>query len=172
MAITKELPIGVTKKDSRYYKKCPSCDIEISYLRKNYAVESFRLKKICKPCANKKTENCHRGWHRGIRISWFNKFKLQAELRGISFDITINDIADLYESQNKKCALTNWSIEFPNFGHGKNTAIASIDRIDSSQGYTRTNVQLLHKDVNMAKQQYSQEYFISMCKSVADKVKW
>jgi hypothetical protein len=26
--------------------------------------------------------------------------------------------------------------------------------------------------VNMAKQRYSQEYFIEMCQAVADKVKW
>lgn len=47
----------------------------------------------------------------------------------------------------------------------------SIDRIDSSEGYLKGNVQLLHKDVNMAKQQYSQDYFVEMCKAVADKEK-
>jgi hypothetical protein len=84
-----------------------------SYLRKNYAEESLRLKKLCKKCSNQKTENCHRGWHRGIRISWFNKFKVSAETRGLEWVLSMDDVADLYEKQKGKCALTGWDITFP-----------------------------------------------------------
>jgi hypothetical protein len=71
----------------RYYKPCSSCGEMQSYLRKNYAVESLRLKKMCKKCSNQQTDNCHRGWHRGVRVSWFNKFKISAETRGITWDL-------------------------------------------------------------------------------------
>lgn len=45
---------------------------------------------------------------------------------------------------------------------------ASLDRIDSQQGYNSNNIQFVHKDVNMIKQIYTQDYFIKMCKLVAE----
>jgi hypothetical protein len=154
--------------DNRWYKNCPSCNKPQSYLRKNYAEESLRLGKECKACSNKHVENCHRGWHRGVRISWFNKFKLGAELRGLDWTLTIDDVADVYDKQNGLCALTDESIVFPEVGHPQN-AIASIDRIDSAKGYVKENIQLVTKQVNMMKQAYSQELFIQTCMKVAKK---
>ena len=155
--------------DNRWYKPCSECGEMQSYLRKNYAEESLRLNKTCKKCSNRKTENSHRGWHRGIRISWFNKYKLQAELRNYDFTITLDYVADLMEKQSFKCALTKIDIHFPDFGHPskKNSIPASIDRIDSSKGYIPGNVQIILKKVNMMKQQYTQEEFIEVCKLVA-----
>jgi hypothetical protein len=138
-----------------------------SYLRKNYAEESLRLGKICKSCSNKKTENSHRGWHRNIRISWFNQFRAGAETRGLVWDLDLDDIADLMVEQDFRCALSGEPIEFPEFGHPQN-APASIDRIDSSKGYIKNNVQLVTRKVNMMKQSYSQEEFIEVCKKVSN----
>lgn len=157
--------------DGRYYKPCFSCGVLQSYLRKNYAEESLRLKKLCKKCSNKLTDNCHRGWHRGIRVSWFNKFKTGSETRGIDWKLSIDDVADIYENQNKKCALTGWDIGFPEVGHPQSSD-ASIDRIDSNFGYIKENIQIVNKKVNMMKQHYSMEEFLSVCKAVANKVKW
>lgn len=156
--------------DGRWYKPCPKCGEEQSYLRKNYALHSLRLGKLCRKCSNRETVKSHRGWHRGIRISWFNQFKSSAETRGIYWGITVDDVADIMEGQNNKCALTDWNIEFPECGH-PNEAPASIDRIDSEVGYTRENSQLLTRQVNMMKQHYSQEDFIEVCKAIASNTK-
>lgn len=160
-------------KDGRYYKPCPNCGETQSYLRQNYAKASLKLGKECKKCSNKKTENCHRGWHRGIRVSWFNQFKIGAETRGLLWELTIDNVADLMESQNFKCALTGWDIEFPESGPPQK-APASLDRIDSKKAYTLDNTQIVTRQVNMMKQQYSQEDFIQVCKAVArnKKAKW
>ncbi len=152
--------------DGRWYKPCSQCNSMQSYLRRNYAYESLKLNKLCKKCSNRDTDNSHRGWYRGIRVSWFNQFKASSLLRNLSFEINIDDVADLYENQKGRCNLTGWSIVFPEIGHPQ-ISTASIDRIDSSKGYIKNNIQLVHKDVNMAKQRYSQEYFIEMCKAVA-----
>jgi hypothetical protein len=37
----------VKREDGRYYKNCPCCGEEQSYLRRNYAEESLRLGKFC-----------------------------------------------------------------------------------------------------------------------------
>lgn len=101
--------------------------------------------------------------------TWFEVKRKGGIHRGLSWDLEPQDILNLYEEQNHKCALTGWDIGWSEKGL---TATVSIDRIDSGEGYLKNNIQLLHKDVNMAKQQYSQEYFIEMCNAVADKEKW
>jgi hypothetical protein len=47
-----------------------------------------------------------------------------------------------------------------------NTSTASLDRIDSKVGYTKNNVQWVHKDVNNAKQDFEEDYFFNMCREV------
>ena len=89
-------------------------------------------------------------------------------MRGIDWNIDFDYLADLLIEQDFKCALTGWDIDA--MGAGNNTA--SLDRIDSSIGYEADNVQWVHKMVNMCKQQYSQEDFIDMCKSVSTYNKW
>ena len=163
--------MNITKgPDNRWHKACPTCNKMQSYLRKNYAEESLRLNKECKACSNKHVDNCHRGWHRGIRISWFNQFKAGAELRGLIWDLSLDDLADLYEEQKQRCALTDLDIAFPLVGHPQK-ALASIDRIDSKKGYTKDNVQLVTRQVNMMKQAYDQDMFIATCIAVANKFK-
>ena len=166
-----KLPKEVYKKNKRWCKKCHSCGVEQSYLRRNYAYYSFVLKKECKQCSSNNINKNGVKIYKGIRVSWFNKFKTNAELRGLDWDITIDDLVNLYKKQKGKCALTGWYIYFPENGHPQKTN-ASIDRIDSSLGYTLENIQLVEKKVNMMKQQYSQEEFISVCVAVADKIKW
>jgi hypothetical protein len=48
------------------------------------------------------------------------------------------------------------------------TMTASLDRIDSSRGYTLDNIQWVHKDLNKMKTNYPNDYFIKMCKYVAN----
>ena len=45
---------------------------------------------------------------------------------------------------------------------------ASLDRIDNTKGYTQDNVQWVHKDINRIKSDLSQEYFLTLCKTVVD----
>lgn len=164
--------VSVIKLDNgRFAKPCPKCGEQQTYLRRNYAESSLKLGKLCKACSNKITENCHRGWYKGVRVSWYRRFKHGAETRGLLWSLSLDDLVDIYTAQDKKCALTGWSIEFEE-QENLSQQRASIDRIDSKLGYTKENVQLVHKHVNMMKQSYDQEYFIQMCKAVADKVKW
>jgi len=163
------MEILTKRNDGRWVKLCPECKIPQDYLRKNYALESLKLNKLCKKCSNQKTDNCHRGMYERIRISWYEKNKKGAELRGLYFDITLQDIWDMYQKQDGKCALSGLDIDWASVG---SIHTASIDRIDSSKGYILNNVQLVHKDINFMKQQFSQDYFIEMCQLVADKVKW
>jgi hypothetical protein len=68
---------------------------------------------------------------------------------------------DIFQTQLGKCKLTNRPISFSD-----NTA--SLDRINSSNGYTPKNVMWVHKDINIMKNGYDLGYFVSMCKCVSN----
>ena len=155
--------------DGRYYKNCPECGDAQSYLRKNYAEESLRLGKLCKPCSNRKNENSgHKGFYKGVlRASFAHKYKTGAEMRGIEWAVSFDYLADLLIAQDFKCALTGQDLDAMEL-----TNNCSLDRIDNNLGYVEGNLQWVTSMVNMCKQGYSQEEFIQMCKQVTDKVKW
>jgi hypothetical protein len=88
--------------------------------------------------------------------------------KGKEIDIDIKYVWELFLQQNRKCALTGINLEFAKTTTTKMNTTASLDRIDSSIGYLRGNVQWVHKHINMMKQSYDQDYFIKMCKFVAD----
>ena len=160
----------VTKgEDGRYYKNCPNCNVVQSYLRKNYAALSLKQGKMCKACTNKDPEhNQHKGHYKGVlRASFAHKYKTGAVTRNIEWDVSFEDLADLLIEQDFKCALSGVPIQAMEI---KNNA--SLDRIDSSKGYVAGNVQWVLVEINMMKQQYSQEKFIELCCAVANKDKW
>ena len=101
---------------------------------------------------------------------FFAKIRCDAKRRGIDFQLTKEYMWDLYLKQNGECKLTGWKIDFAdgNWKHQHGETSASLDRIDSSNGYVEGNVQWLHKDVNFLKQRFSQEYVIKICKAITE----
>ena len=154
-------------KTTSYTKLCSSCGALQTYGRKGHLDDAIRGNWKCKSCSSH--DNNFKGKHNLIPFTWFNMKKKGGLSRGYSWTLTIEDIWNLYETQGGVCALSDVPIGWAEKGL---TATASIDRIDSTEGYIIENVQLVHKDINFMKQQFDQDYFISMCKAVADKVKW
>ncbi len=103
--------------------------------------------------------------HRDIRGTVWSHIKNGALNRGIQFLLSIEEVWDLYEKQERRCALTGMPIVFNKLCEN---STASLDRIDSSKAYTLDNVWWVHKDVNVMKNIYSVEYFVDVCKLVAN----
>ena len=154
-------------KSSTYTKQCPVCNADQTYGRLDHYKSAVRGNWKCKSCSNK--DNNYKGKYNAIPYTWFNMKQKGGLARGYEWSLTIEDIWKLYEDKEGVCALSGVPIGWAEKGL---TATASIDRIDSSEGYIIENVQLVHKDINFMKQQFDQDYFVSMCKAVADKVKW
>lgn len=89
-----------------------------------------------------------------------------ATKRNIDFEITPDDIDSLWKLQSGKCALTSRDMSL-NYNSNKFYRV-SLDRIDSTIGYTATNIQLVVGIVNIMKNTLQNEEFISICKEVAD----
>lgn len=100
---------------------------------------------------------------------FFTRVETNARTRKYDLNITAKDIENLYIKQNKKCALSGVEIDFgKRIKKSKYYCSASLDRIDSSKGYELDNIQLVHKDVNLMKQSYTQEKFIEWSCLIAD----
>jgi hypothetical protein len=97
----------------------------------------------------------------------FRGIKAKAKHRGIAFRVTIKFAWDLFVQQGKRCALTGLPITLhpSSVEEGANTA--SLDRIDSSKGYTKDNVQWVHTAINFMKHSLSEAEFVRLCCLVA-----
>lgn len=100
-----------------------------------------------------------------IPKSYWDIVKHGAEERRLTLTISPADAWEVFLSQNRRCALTGEEIGFRDTSHRRHTA--SLDRIDSSKGYVRGNVQWVHKDINLMKNALDQEHFVYLCKKVA-----
>lgn len=88
----------------------------------------------------------------------FRKFLTWAKQRKRDYNIDEEYITDLYLQQNGYCALSKLALDEENM---------SLDRIDSSLGYVRGNVQWTHKLVNRMKSDLKEAAFIHFCEKVA-----
>ena len=149
-------------KKGKFTKQCPVCNAEQVYGRYDHYQSAIKGNWKCKKCGTPK--NTGHGRYEDILYSWFDVKRRGARDRGLTWDLTIEGLWNLYITQNKKCALSGVDIGWAKTGL---TATASIDRIDSNGIYEYNNIQWVHKDVNLMKNHLNQEYFVQMCKLVS-----
>jgi len=102
-----------------------------------------------------------------IPKTFFDTLKAKAKQRNYVFDISIQDIWERYIKQNKKCNLSGVPIKFYKQIKLRNKITASVDRIDSKKGYTKDNIQIVHKIINVMKNDFTNEEFIRLCKIIS-----
>jgi hypothetical protein len=115
-----------------------------------------------------KNRQSNKQWkgYKAIGGAQWNQINQCALKRNNIIDFDIKFLWELYLEQKGRCALSNLPIEFSQ--SEKIRPSSSLDRIDSSQGYYKNNIQWVHKDINKIKSKFNQEYFINMCKLVAE----
>lgn len=95
--------------------------------------------------------------------AFFYRLCRNATARGLTVDVTKEDLWALFQAQNCRCALTGLPIILTTRGLGT----ASVDRKDSNLGYTLENSQWVHKDINLMKMDLPQNHFVWLCQMVA-----
>lgn len=104
--------------------------------------------------------------YKDLSGKYWSDVKYGAKRRGIPFskDLTIEYAWELFIKQEKKCVLSGLNIElYPDI---KTRNTASLDRIDNSKGYSRCNIQWLHKSVNVLKHKMTNEETIELCRKI------
>ncbi len=107
-----------------------------------------------------------------ISLKVFRYLRKTAKDRSIPFELDLQYLWDLFIQQDRECVYTAVPLKFPlkstKAGDVDHRAMtASLDRIDSSKGYVKGNVQWVHKIVNRMKGTLSDSEFKNWCKLVA-----
>lgn len=138
--------------------------ISLSKISKLVGFSKHTVEKRAKLSNLKKDRQFH---HTIPNYIWTN-IRNGAKKRGFVFDITIDYIWKIFIKQRKKCALTGCNLIF---SRKRNKTTASIDRIDSKKGYIKDNVQIIHKDINKLKMDFSEEKLFDMCSKIVKNLK-
>ena len=165
-------------------KSCTHCE-ENKLLSEFYTVGKLKsgLPKYnswCKVCISNKQSSYHkRVW--GVAKLQYTAFKrtktarsyLQylrskaSQRRKNEEIISLDALELLWVSQNGTCAITGWPMTME-LAKGVVHTNCSIDRINSSYGYTINNVQLVCRIANIAKNALSKNDFLALCKAVVE----
>lgn len=108
-----------------------------------------------------------------ISGAYLHRARQGAISRNLEYSVTNDYLWEIYTNQGKKCALSGLPIDFQpstNIKRGGKKQTASLDRIDSSKGYIKGNIQWVHKDINKIKQDLKEDYFIELCKAIVQNV--
>jgi hypothetical protein len=106
-----------------------------------------------------------------ISPTYWRHVERQAQSRGLAFDLTQEQAWRAYVIQAGHCALTGVAIDIArDWGLCKSgikiSQSASLDRIDSSCGYSIGNIRWVHKDINRMKQDFDDSRFFELCQAV------
>lgn len=150
-----------------YTRLCSGCGLGLSYTNKANFERAEAAKSVCRKCSNTKinktisrkgSDNAAWTGYKDVPGKVFSRLKNGAKHRNIEVTITIEDIYSQYIKQLKKCAFTGVPLEFG--------LDASVDRINSREGYHVWNIQIVHKTLNMMKKDMPNDLFISWCRMV------
>jgi len=118
------------------------------------SVGGFR--NLCKDCA---ASAAKKNRHRSPKVLLGRRLtdlRQRSKKRNEAVEIVLEDLIELYKKQHGFCALTGMPMSWSNDGEHSNSAerrgtSISVDRIDSSIGYTKDNIRLVCERANKVK---------------------
>ncbi len=163
-------------------KQCRKCGIEKTFSEFHKSkTKKYGINSICKVCA---TEASHIYYLKhadaiSAKVSVYRKSYIprhtreidsrlkylctKAKNRNKEFSLVLKDLLDVFEVQQGLCAYT----KLPLLAAINQFNTVSLDRIDSSKGYHKDNIQLVCAAINKMKQEYTEELFVYLCHLVA-----
>lgn len=157
------------ERDPNAIKRCSICKAEKSTLlfhQSNRSRDGCQHRCIeCSKALDRKRRSCLSPFLRRMVVS----ARTRANKTGKACDITFEEIRELWNHQNGRCALSGTKMTHdptPDLRSAQRRNNVSIDRIDSSKGYVSGNVHLVTSQINLMKLDYSVEEFVDACTAV------
>ncbi len=160
--------------------KCNTCDK--LFKRKDFALEKAKRRNqihfyCCKGCADKGKGNKELYKYAGNKkdnLSPFRWYIRVSSYRDKQMDLTPEYLKEIFLKQGGKCiysgvTLSLWDHKIK--GGNNKIYTASLDRIDSSVGYIKGNVQFISMAANLFKHTMSHEETIEFCTIIANNFK-
>jgi hypothetical protein len=127
----------------------------------------------CSNFERQKNKACWKGFGE-ISKTYFSNIKNGAFKRNLIFQISIQDMWEVYNKQNRICVLTGLPLSFSSGRQkeydGRFDGNASLDRINSNIGYINNNIQWINKNINLMKSDMSLENYIYYSKLVINPI--
>lgn len=169
-----KIPQFVDTNNERLYY-CSTCK---KYLTK----DNFCTDRNCyyRDCLSARCRNCSKDNNLKVRknlsgdraLDYMLKNKLgrakcRAKQSNLPFDLTVDDLYNLWNEQNGKCAISNIPMTCE-FCKGNVMTNISLDQINPKAGYTKDNVQLVCWAVNRMKGEMSINELLYFVNSIHD----
>jgi len=153
------------KPASRLCSKCGECFPPTSEFFYRHSQRSDGFHSWCKPCCKKGNQRSlekRYATFEGRITTFLGSCKNSAQKRNQEFSLTRRDFVDMWAAQDGLCVYTGIEMELQ-----PNTLLSvSVERIDSSVGYTAENTVLCCNAVNRMKSDLDPETFFDLCKAV------
>lgn len=107
--------------------------------------------------------------NRSDEFTPFRYYYKHAKKRYKEFSLNIQDLKEQWELQESTCPYSGIILELRT--HSKKVQglnQASLDRIDSSKGYVKGNIQWVSTNINYMKGQLSHEETLELCRMIAE----
>ena len=159
-------------KETRTRKRCRNC-------RELKPVEDFPTgKSVCAVCGQVKHRMVTsqgpgpymRRLFSQLKYTHTNRKNLKGHQKA-EFNITLEDLIELWEKQEGRCAISGVALTYHRDGAGKKEFNASIDRIVPHDPYIKSNVQLVTHRVNIMKHELTEDLFYWWIKTIHDHLK-
>lgn len=164
--IVRELADGTPIKEIQ--RKIGVTDTRIYFVRNEYISThdddtSRAIKQRFAPFQGKSTKN--------IRREALKRWQKGARVRGKQWDLSIDDLQALFDKQQGRCYYTGVPMISPTSNRElklarNNVRLCSLDRLDSSRGYTRDNVAFCCCAMNLGKSDWSEFEFTSLISEI------
>lgn len=128
-------------------------------------ISSTLINGTSKSCGCLRKRLCYKGYKNINGVFWRKTIE-GAKNRLLDFNLTIEEAWEILEKQNHKCALTGVPISLLTNNDRAAFQSASLDRINGELGYTKENIQWVHKHVNFLKGALTDEELLFWCREI------
>ena len=146
-------------------KKCTDC-------KQKLPAEAFPAQsKKCSTCRYTARRKAASATPQNFLTRSFGQLKharMKKEKSKKGWEITLEDVLELWELQKGRCALTGLFMTFHKDGSGRRDLNVSIDRIDPDVEYLVTNIQLVCNRVNTMKHTMKEEELYWWAKNIVE----
>jgi hypothetical protein len=151
-------------------RTCKSCKKELPFDK--FPADKKGVKThTCNPCTQKRRNkffsSSPENYLRVLLTSARNQAK-SGKRAGMQFSIKVDDLLELWDQQEGKCALSNVIMTHVRDGQGSKDFNVSLDRISNESGYVPGNVQLVCYRVNIMKHTCTEDIFMWWVKNIHD----
>jgi hypothetical protein len=112
-----------------------------------------------------------KGINRRDKYTGFREHIRRIHNRHKKIELTLDDLLEQWNKQNGKCIYSGVTLTNPistrNY-YNNPICTASLDRVDSSKGYTKDNIQFISYSMNYMKNNMTHEQTIDLCKIICN----